>query len=105
MHAVIPVIKGRLADYDVTWTPQLVFNGAMPSTLIPSPGTEVSGTTWVGSAELHHMNATEGQSPRVLVPHWSARALRPALTTTGRAAELAGRQGDRGRSLFTFRDG
>jgi len=25
--------------------------------------------------------------------------------TTGRTAELAGRQGDRGRSLFTFRDG
>ena len=25
--------------------------------------------------------------------------------TTGRAAEVAGRQGDRGRSLFTFRDG
>jgi hypothetical protein len=61
MHAVIPVIKGRLADYDVTWTPQLVFNGAMPSTLVPSPGTEVSvWTTWLGSAELGRMNATEG---------------------------------------------
>jgi hypothetical protein len=61
MHDVIPVIKGRLADYDVTWTPQLVFNGAMPSTLVPSPRTDVSvWTTWLGGAELHRMNATEG---------------------------------------------
>jgi hypothetical protein len=59
--AVIPVIKGRLADYDVTWTPQLVLNGAMPSTLVPSPGTEVSvWTTWLAGAELRRMNATEG---------------------------------------------
>jgi hypothetical protein len=61
MAAVIPVIKGRLADYDVTWTPQLVFNGAMPSTLVASPGTEVSvWTTWLAGAELRRMNATEG---------------------------------------------
>jgi hypothetical protein len=61
MSAVIPVIKGRLADYDVTWTPQLVVNGAMPSTLTPSPGTEISiWTTWLASAELRRLNATEG---------------------------------------------
>ena len=59
--AVIPVIDGRLSGSDVTWTPQLVFNGAMPSTLTPSPGTEVSvWTTWLGSVELRRMNATEG---------------------------------------------
>ena len=61
MSAVIPVIKGRLSGYDVTWSPQLVFNGAMPSTLTPSPGTVVSvWTTWLGNAELRRMNATEG---------------------------------------------
>ena len=59
--AVVPVIKGRLPDYDVTWTPQLVSNGAMPATLTPSPGTEVSAwTTWLGIDELRRMNATEG---------------------------------------------
>jgi hypothetical protein len=61
MHAVIPVIKGRLSAYDVTWSPQLVFNGAMPSTLVPSPGTLVSTwITWLGARELRRMNATEG---------------------------------------------
>jgi hypothetical protein len=72
-----PVIKGRLADYDVTWTPQLVFNGDMPSTLVPSPGTEVSvWTTWLSSAELGRMNATEGVGSLYSAGHLTGARLR-----------------------------
>jgi hypothetical protein len=59
--AVLPVIKGDLHDFDVTWSPDLVFNGAMPATITPSPGTVVSvWITWLDHAELAQMNATEG---------------------------------------------
>ncbi len=32
--AVIPVMKGRLKDYDVVWTPLFVGYGAMPATIV-----------------------------------------------------------------------
>jgi hypothetical protein len=60
-QAVIPVIKGTLRNFDVTWSPELAFNGAMPATVVPSPGTSVSiWVTWLDRAELEQMNATEG---------------------------------------------
>ncbi|MGN6171024.1 MAG: hypothetical protein ACTHQQ_23055, partial [Solirubrobacteraceae bacterium] len=34
--AVIPVVKGTLHGFDVAWSPQFVFNGAMPATIVPS---------------------------------------------------------------------
>ena len=59
--AVIPVIKGTLGGFDVVWSPQFVFNGAMPATIVPSAGTAVSvWITWLDAAELQRMNATEG---------------------------------------------
>ena len=59
--AVVPVTKGTLQNFDVTWSPQLVFNGAMPATIVSSPGTTVSvWITWLDPAELAEMNATEG---------------------------------------------
>ncbi|MBV8989417.1 MAG: hypothetical protein JO372_12735 [Solirubrobacterales bacterium] len=60
-EAVIPVIKGTLHGFDVAWSPQFVFNGAMPATIVPSAGTSVSvWITWLDAAELQRMNATEG---------------------------------------------
>jgi hypothetical protein len=60
-QAVIPVIKGTLQDFDVAWSPELAFNGAMPATIVSSPGTTVSvWITWLDPAELAEMNATEG---------------------------------------------
>lgn len=58
---VIPVIKGTLDGFDVAWSPEFVFNGAMPATIVGSPGTSVSvWVTWLDAAELKRMNATEG---------------------------------------------
>jgi hypothetical protein len=59
--AVVPVVKSTLHDFDVTWAPQLVFNGAMPATIVSSPGTTVSvWITWLDGPQLAEMNATEG---------------------------------------------
>lgn len=59
--AVIPVVEGTLTGYDVTWAPHLVFNGAMPATIVASPGTTVSvWVTWLDAAELEQMHQTEG---------------------------------------------
>lgn len=58
--AVIPVIKGALHGFDVTWSPQFVFNGAMPATIVPSLRTTVSvWVTWLNRPELRWMNMTE----------------------------------------------
>jgi hypothetical protein len=51
-----------------------------------------------GAAEADTPTIAAGIGPPVVPSSTSAM-------TSGRAAELAGRQGDRGRSLFTFRDG
>ena len=59
--AVIPVTRARLRDYDVVWSPHLVFNGAMPATIVPSPGTVVEvWITWLDDRELARMHETEG---------------------------------------------
>jgi hypothetical protein len=59
--AVIPVMKGEIADYDVVWTPLFVGYGGMPATIAPSPGTEVDvWITWLGPAETARMNDSEG---------------------------------------------
>jgi hypothetical protein len=60
-NAVIPVIKGRLRDYDVVWSPFFVGYGAMPSTIAPSPGTDVEiWVTWLDHDTVRRMNASEG---------------------------------------------
>ena len=59
--AVIPVTRALLRDYDVVWSPHLVFNGAMPSTIVPSRGTVVEvWITWLDERELKRMHDTEG---------------------------------------------
>src|SRR5262245_17309606 len=57
--AVIPVTRGLLRDYDV-WSPHLVFNGAMPATIVGSPGTVAEvWITWLDDVELERMHKTE----------------------------------------------
>lgn len=59
--AVIPVIKGRLRDYDIVWSPFFVSYGAMPSTITPSPGTDVEiWVTWLDEETVGRMNSSEG---------------------------------------------
>ena len=59
--AVIPVMKGRLKDYDVVWTPVFVGYAALLSTITPSPGTEVDmWINWLSDEQLMRMNASEG---------------------------------------------
>ena len=59
--AVIPVSRARLHDYDVVWSPHLVFNGAMPATIVRSSGTVVEvWINWLDDLELKRMNDTEG---------------------------------------------
>ena len=58
---MVPVVKATMHDFDVTWAPQLVFNGAMPATVVPSKGTTVNvWITWLDGPELAEMNVTEG---------------------------------------------
>lgn len=58
--AVIPVTRARLRGYDVVWSPHLVFNGAMPATIVRSPGTVVEvWITWLDDLELRRMHETE----------------------------------------------
>ena len=58
--AVIPVTRARLRDYDVVWSPHLVFNGAMPATIVGSPGTVAEvWITWLDDVELKRMHKTE----------------------------------------------
>ena len=60
-NAVIPVIKGRLRNYDIVWSPFFVSYGAMPSTIMPSPGTDVEiWVTWLDGETVRRMNASEG---------------------------------------------
>jgi hypothetical protein len=60
--AVIPVMKGRLWDYDIVWSPFFGFYyGAMPSTITTSPGTDVEiWVTWLDEDTIRRMNQTEG---------------------------------------------
>jgi hypothetical protein len=59
--AVIPVTRALLQDYDVVWSPHLVFNGALPATIVRSPGTVVEvWITWLDDRELERMHDTEG---------------------------------------------
>ena len=59
--AVIPVTRALLRDYDVVWSPHLVFNGGMPATIVGSPGTVAEvWITWLDDVELKRMHETEG---------------------------------------------
>ena len=61
---VVPVMKGRLKDFDVAWTPVFVSYGAMPSTITRSPGTEVDvWITWLDEEAVKAMDATERADP------------------------------------------
>ena len=59
--AVIPVTRAQLRDYDVVWSPHLVFNGAMPATIVRSRGAEVEvWMNWLDDVELERMHESEG---------------------------------------------
>ena len=61
---VVPVIKGTLKDFDVTWTPVFVSYGSMPSTLAPSQGTVVDlWVTWLDEETLQAFDGTEHANP------------------------------------------
>lgn len=60
-HAVVPVMKGELRDFDVVWTPLFVGYGALPATIAPSPGTTVEvWVTWLDAAAEARMDDSEG---------------------------------------------
>jgi hypothetical protein len=59
--AVIPVTRALLQDYDVVWSPHLGFRGAMPATIVRSPGTVVEvWINWLDDLALERMHDTEG---------------------------------------------
>ena len=62
--AVVPVMKGTLKDFDVTWTPVFVSYGTMPATLTPSPGTVVDiWVTWLDEEAVKLFDASEYSNP------------------------------------------
>ncbi len=57
----IPVVRGRLPDFDVVYAAHLAGYGSMPATFQNSPGTTVSVfVAWFTDAQLERMHATEG---------------------------------------------
>lgn len=57
---VIPVMKGRLKDFDVVWTPVFVRYGSMPATVTPSKGTTVEvWVTWLDEKAVEVLDETE----------------------------------------------
>jgi len=59
-HA-IPVQRGWLHDFDVVYAARFTSYGAIPSTIIPSPGTQVDvAITWLTPAQLAIMDRSEG---------------------------------------------
>jgi len=57
---VIPVLTGRIRGYDVAWSPNFSFNGSLPATIAPSPGTTARvWVNWLNADQLQRMNATE----------------------------------------------
>lgn len=56
----IPVTKIRLLDFDSVYSTHFTSYGAIPATLFPSPGTEVTlFITWLDAGQERHMHATE----------------------------------------------
>ena len=59
-RALIPVEAGRLQGFDIVYSAHITGYGAVPATLATSPGTTVGlAVTWLGTAELDAMHATE----------------------------------------------
>ena len=59
-NAEIPVVRGRLADYDVVYSAHMSRYGSIAATLHHTPGTSVEvWVTWLDSTQLEHMHATE----------------------------------------------
>ncbi|MBT3306115.1 MAG: hypothetical protein HN377_06485 [Alphaproteobacteria bacterium] len=56
----IPVIRARLVDFDVVYSPHVAAYGSIPATLAYSPGTVVSVfVNWLTPDEEDRMHATE----------------------------------------------
>ncbi|MBI2585714.1 MAG: hypothetical protein HYW28_07550 [Rhodospirillales bacterium] len=59
----IPVVRGRLHDFDVVYSAHVSRYGAIPATLLPCPGTRVTlFVTWLDAAQEKHMHETEGHA-------------------------------------------
>jgi len=57
---MIPVTRIRLMGFDTVYSTHFTSYGAIPATLFPSPGTEVTlFITWLDEAQERHMHATE----------------------------------------------
>ncbi|NQV83440.1 MAG: hypothetical protein HQ494_06420 [Rhodospirillales bacterium] len=56
----IPVIRARLVDFDVVYSPHVAAYGSIPATLAYSPGTVVTVfVNWLTPDEEDHMHKTE----------------------------------------------
>jgi hypothetical protein len=56
----IPVIRARLSDFDIVYSPHVSSYGSIPATLFPSPGTTVTlFVNWLTPAQETHMHETE----------------------------------------------
>lgn len=57
---VIPVIRARLVDFDIVFTPYFCHDGSIPATIQYSPGTECEvAITYLTEEQLIHMHKTE----------------------------------------------
>ena len=57
----LPVERCRIIDYDVVYGARISGYGAVPATLIRSPGTQVDvAITWLSPAQLEIMDRSEG---------------------------------------------
>ena len=56
----IPVIRARLKDFDIVYSPHVASYGSIPATLRHSPGTRVTlFVNWLTPAQVVHMHETE----------------------------------------------
>lgn len=63
--STIPVLMGRLAGFDIVYSCHITAYGALPATLVESPGTVVAvAVTWLNDHQLARMNETEGVAAR-----------------------------------------
>jgi len=56
----IPVVRARLKDFDIVYSPHVASYGAIPATLRHSPGTRVTlSVNWLTPAQVTRMHETE----------------------------------------------
>ncbi len=59
-NVIIPVIRARLIDFDIVFTPYFCHDGSIPATIQYSPGTEIDvAVTYLTEDQLLHMHKTE----------------------------------------------